>query len=104
MLWLGCGVSLTALAVAAMWTGEVRGGWFNAVVAAIMAIGCFATASLANLPWLRIVAVAWWFGELALFGLRHDAEALPVASGLMLVLLAGPGLVLLRRSGRPAAE
>jgi hypothetical protein len=96
MLWLGCGIFLTSLGLAAMWTGEVRGGWFEAVVAGVMGIACFASASLSNLSWLRWIAVGWWIGELAVFALRHHAEALPVTAVLMLALLAGPGLVLLQ--------
>jgi hypothetical protein len=56
-----------------------------------------ASASLTRLPWLRWVAIAWWLGELALFALRHRAEALPLSAALMLLLLAGPGYVLMSR-------
>jgi hypothetical protein len=100
MLWLGCGVFLTTLAIATMATGEARNGWCDAVVAGVMGIGFFASASLTRLPWLRWVGIAWWLGELALFALRHRAEALPLAAALMLLLLAGPGYVLMARRGR----
>jgi hypothetical protein len=99
MLWLGCGVFLTTLAIITMATDEARNGWCDAVVAGVMGIGFFASASLTRLPWLRWVAIAWWLGELALFALRHRVEALPLAAALMLLLLAGPGYVLM--SGRP---
>jgi len=49
------------------------------------------------LPWLRWVAIAWWAGDLALFALRHRVEALPLSATLMLLLLAGPGYVLMSR-------
>jgi hypothetical protein len=102
MLWLGCGVFLTTMAIALMWSGEIRLGWFNAVAAGVLGIGVFATAWLANLPWLRWVAVAWWTGELALYAIRHRPEALLLSAALMLALLAGPGLVLIvgRRARR----
>ena len=104
MLWLGCGVFLTTLGIAAMVSGEARGGWFNPVVAGVMGIAFFASASLTRLPWLRWVAIAWWAGELALFALRYRIEALPLAAALMLLLLAGPGYLLLsRRGGRSGA-
>ena len=104
MLWLGCGIFLTTLAIATILTDEAREGWFCAVVAGVMGIGFFAGASLARLAWLRWVGIAWWVGELALFALRHRIEALPVAAALMLLLLAGPGYVLLqRRGGRSGA-
>jgi len=102
MLWLGCAIVLTTLATAAMVTGEARGGWVSAVVAGVMGFGVFASAWLVRLPWLRWVGIAWWLGELALFALRHRAEALPLAAALMLLLLAGPGYVLLARRGRQA--
>jgi hypothetical protein len=97
ILWLGCGLFLTTLAVAVVWGGNMREGWFDAVVAGVMGIAFFASAWLSNLPWLRGIAVAWWIGELGLFVFRHHAEALPLAALLMLALLAGPGLILLRR-------
>ena len=81
-------------------SGEARSnGWCDAVVAGVMGIGFFASAWLARLPWLRWVGIAWWLGELALFALRHRVEALPLAAALMLLLLAGPGYLLLRRRG-----
>jgi hypothetical protein len=101
MLWLGCGVFLTTLGIAAGWSGDIRQGWFNAVVAGVLGIGFFGTARLVNLPWLRWVAISWWLGELALFALRHRIEAPVLAAVLMLLLQAGPGLVLLTR---PAAR
>ena len=102
MLWLGCGVFLTTMGIAVMATGEGRNGWCNAVVAGVMGIGFFASASLTRLLWLRWVAIAWWLGELALFALRHRVEALPLSAALMLLLLAGPGYVLMWRPARRA--
>lgn len=100
MLWLGCGIFLTTIVVAAMWTGANREGWLDPIVAGVMGIAFFATAWMTNLPWLRWIAVAWWLGVVALFVLRHQVEVLPLSAALMLLLLAGPGLVLLRRGAR----
>ena len=97
MLWLGCGVFLTTLAVAAVWTGEIRQGWFDAVVAGVLGVAFFVSAWLSNLGWLRWVALFWWLGELAVFALRHRPEVLPLSAALMVMLLAGPGLLLSRR-------
>jgi hypothetical protein len=102
MLWFGCGIFLTILAIVTIATDEGRNGWCDAVVAGVMGIGFFASASLTRLPWLRWVATAWWLGELALFALRHRLEALPLAAALMLLLLAGPGYVLMSRRTRRA--
>ena len=100
MLWLGCGVLLTTLAIACVWGGDSREGWFEAVVAGVLGTAFFASSWLANLPWLRWVAIAWWIGELAVFASRHNPETLLLSAALMLALLAGPGLVLLTRGGR----
>jgi len=98
MLWLGCGMFITILSIAVLTSGERGLGWCDAVIAGALGIGFFASASLTNLPWLRGVAVLWWIGEIGLFALRHDpAVRLPLAASLMLVLLGGPGLLLLRR-------
>lgn len=96
MVWLGCGIFLSTFAVAVSIEGEMREGWYNAVSAGVMGIGFFATSFLTNLVWLRVLAVAWWAAELLLYALRHDAVVLPVSAALMLLLLALPGLVLLR--------
>ena len=99
MLWLGCGIFLTTLAIATIVSGEARNGWFEAVVAGVMGIGFFGGAWLTRLWWLRWVGIAWWLGELALFALRHRIEAMPLSAALMLLLLAGPGYVLWSRRG-----
>lgn len=100
MLWLGCGIFLTTIVIAAMWTGANREGWLDPIVAGTMGVAFFASSWMTNLPWLRWIAVAWWLGEVALFALRHQIEVLPLSAALMLLLLAGPGLVLLRRGAR----
>jgi len=98
MLSVGCGICLTTLAVAAIWTGDIRQGWFGAVVAGVLGVAFFVSAWLSNLAWLRWVAVLWWLGEIGVFALRHRPEVLPLSAALMLLLLAGPGLLLsLRR-------
>jgi len=63
-------------------------------------IAFFVSAWLSNLGWLRWVALLWWVGELGVFALRHRPEFLPLSAALMLLLLAGPGLLLSRRRNR----
>ena len=104
MLWLGCGMFFMSMGIAVGATGGMRYGWWNAVVAGVMGIGFFASASLTRLLWLRWIGIAWWVGELALFALRQGVEALPLSAALMLLLLAGPGYVLMtRRADRAGA-
>jgi hypothetical protein len=97
MLWLGCGVALTVLYIAASWTGDIRQGWFSAVAAGMIGVGFFTSAWLSNLAWLRWVGLGWWAGELALFALRHGPEELLLGAALMLLLLVGPGALLVTR-------
>jgi hypothetical protein len=49
---------------------------------------------------MRWVAAGWWGAALLLYALRHRLEVLPLSVGLVLLLLALPGLLLWR--SRPA--
>jgi hypothetical protein len=101
-VWIGSGIFLTTLTIAAGWTDAFRDGWMNAVVAGAFGFCFFASASLLRLGWMRFVAVGWWIGELALFAMRHDAGACLLSAAMMLVLLAGPGLYILLHGARTA--
>jgi len=95
MLWLACGIVLTTLAVAVGLAGDWNQGWYGAVTCGVMGIGFFTSSFLFNLAWMRLVAVGWWAGELAVYALRHQVEVLPLSAALMLLLLAIPGFVLM---------
>ena len=99
MLWFGCGVFLTSLGVLCAWSGDIRQGWFNAVVAGVLGLAFFVSARLSDLAWFTWVAIAWWLGEVTIFALRHDPAVAALSAALMLLLLAGPGLVLLTGRG-----
>jgi hypothetical protein len=99
MLWLATGIFITTTVILAMVTGAAREGWSSAVIAGAIGVGFFTSSWFGNRPWLRWVGVGWWLGELGLFALRHELEALPLAAGLYLLLLAGPGYVLWTRRG-----
>jgi hypothetical protein len=101
-VWIGSGIFLTTLTIAAGWEDAFREGWMNAVVAGAFGFCFFASASLLRLGWMRFVAVGWWMGEIGLFALRHRADACLVTGALMLTLLAGPGLYILLRGARTA--
>jgi hypothetical protein len=68
-----------------------------------MGIGFFTSAAPANLAWMRWVAVGWWVGEIAIYALPHQDVVLPLMAVLWLLLLALPGLVLLRSRGASEA-
>ena len=94
MLWLGCGISLITLAIAANWAGVPAYHWYDAAVAGILAIAFFAGSFLCNVAWLRLVAVAWWAGALLLYGLKDGETVLLAGAGMMILFLAMPGLLL----------
>jgi hypothetical protein len=101
-LWLGGGIFLTVLGFGSEWLDVANHGWFNVVVAGVMGIGFFTSATLCNLSWMRVIALCWWMGALLLLWLHERPAQWPVAAALMLLFLAGPGLVLLLR-GRASA-
>jgi hypothetical protein len=94
MLWLGCGISIMTLAIAANWGGVSAYHWYDAAVASILAIAFFAGSFLCNVAWLRLIAVAWWAGALLLYGVKDGATVLLLGATMMLLFLAVPGLVL----------
>ena len=94
MLWLGCGISILMLAVAANWPGVSSYHWYDAAVAGVLAIGFFAGSALCDVGWMRFVAVAWWAGAFLLYGLRDGATVLLLGAAMMLLFLAAPGLIL----------
>jgi hypothetical protein len=96
MLWLGCGIPLTILGLAAVVAGNRDTWWIDAAAAGAMGTAFFVSSFLCNLAWMRWVAVAWWAGEVASIALRDRPEGLLLGGVLMLVLLASPGLVLMR--------
>jgi hypothetical protein len=96
MLWFACGIFLTILGLATIFSGDRNPWWIDPAVAGVMGIGFFVSSFLSNVVWLRWVGIAWWFGEIALFALRQRPEGLLLAGALMLVLLALPGFVLMR--------
>jgi hypothetical protein len=100
MQWFACGIFLTILGLATIFSGDRNPWWINPAVAGVMGIGFFVSSFLSNVVWLRWVGIAWWVGEVALFALRERPEGLLLAGALMLVLFAVPGFVLMR--GRPA--
>jgi hypothetical protein len=99
MLWFACGVFLTITSFAVIFATAPNTWWINgAISAGVMGIAFFVSSFLCDLPWMRWVALAWWLGEVAMFALRQQPEGLLLGGALMLVLLAVPGFVLMRRS------
>jgi len=99
MLWFACGVFLTITSFAVIFATAPNTWWINgAISAGVMGIAFFVSSFLCDLPWMRWVGLAWWLGEVAMFVLRQQPEGLLLGGALMLVLLAVPGFVLMRRS------
>ena len=98
MLWLGCGISLVTLAAGASWGGAFGYQWYDAVSASIFGIAFFAASFLCNLAWMRFIAFAWWTAEIVFFVLQGSRITPLVDAAMMLLFLAGPGLILLTSS------
>lgn len=98
MLWLGCGISLMTLALAANWSGAPVNDWYDTAVASILAIGFFAGSFLCSVAWLRFVAIAWWTGSVVFYRLQDGPNVLLFAAAMMLAFLAAPGLILFLNS------
>ena len=96
MLWFACGIFLTILGLAAIFSGERNPWWINPAAAGVMGIGFFVSSYLSNVVWLRWVGIAWWAGELAALALRDRPEGLLLGGALMLALVALPGFILMR--------
>jgi len=101
MLWFACGIFLTIIGLACIVSDEPNTWWVNPLVAGAMGVGFFVSSFLSSVTWLRWVGLGWWAGELAAFTLRNRADGLLLMAALMLLLLALPGLLLMRR--RPLA-
>src|SRR5215831_18325588 len=95
--WFGCGITLSVLYVSTVFSGGFQPGWYLAITAGTMGIGFFATSFLCAYRWMRAIAIAWWLAEAALFAWRGDLEILALSGVLMLLMLALPGIVLVRR-------
>jgi hypothetical protein len=100
-VWFGLGIFLTLTYAAGLTIGGLEGDWMEPVAAGVLGAGFFASAPLCNLGWMRLVAVAWWVGEVAMYWLHGTAGALILGAALYLALLAGPGLVLRLRPRAP---
>ena len=103
MTWLACGIALSVLYACTRMTGHFEPAWFLAAVAGVMGIGFFVSAELCAYRWMRAVAAAWWLGEVALFIWGTDAWILVLSGAMMLLMLALPGVVLLRETTPSAA-
>ena len=95
--WFGCGITLSVLYVSTVFSGGFQPGWYLAITAGTMGIGFFATSFLCAYRWMRALAIAWWLAEAAIFAWRSDLEIVALSGALMLLMLALPGIVLVRR-------
>jgi hypothetical protein len=74
-----------------------QSGLTVAVAAGAMGIGFFASGTLCERRWLKLVAAAWWAGMAAAILLRQSIEATLLGAALFLLLMGVPGVRLARR-------
>lgn len=98
VVWIGCGVTLSLVAAAALF-GPVSTRALSGLVSVIVAGAFLSSAVLTGHRWLAAVAAAWWFlGGLMLF--FPGLYTLPLLAAMAIALEAIPGLVLYQRARR----
>lgn len=105
-VWRGVGITISVVAVGILTQAILSGDFANAN--AIMAAGfglyglaLYVTAGISGQRWLGWIAALAWAASAALWFSMAESWAYLIASAACLVVLAGPGLVLMRRE--PAA-
>ncbi|GAA4500764.1 hypothetical protein [Gluconacetobacter tumulicola] len=107
MMWSGLGTGIGVMFVAGMilaWRCGTPIVWvmFPSLVLALYGAGWSATAFISGQAWLRAVAAGAFAGALAVAA-AIDSPAIFLLYGLLILLLVAlPGWVLLRREGRAA--
>lgn len=105
MMWSGLGTGIGIMFLAGMilaWRCGTPVVWamFPSLILAVYGAGWSATAFIAGQSWLRVVAAGAFAGALAVAAIIDSSAILLVYGLLILLLVAAPGWVLLRREGR----
>ncbi|MBB2203876.1 hypothetical protein [Gluconacetobacter takamatsuzukensis] len=107
MMWSGLGTGIGVMFLAGIilaWRCGTPIVWamFPSLILAIYGAGWSATAVISGQAWLRVVAAGAFAGALAVAAAIDSAAILLLYGLLILLLVALPGWVLLRREGRAA--
>ncbi|WP_419161538.1 hypothetical protein [Candidatus Palauibacter sp.] len=100
-IWIGCGLGLMLLGFCGAQTGTLPGPVAPGVMAIVIGTAFFASSSLCDRVLFRVLAVSWWAMGGAMLIWPGPANNLVMSAGLIL-LMAGPGLLLTRRPRKPA--
>ncbi len=100
-IWIGCGLGLMLLGFCGARTGTLPGPIAPAVMAIVIGTAFFTSSSLCDRALFRVLAICWWALGGAMLTWPHASNNLVMSAGLIL-FMAGPGLVLIRRTRRPA--
>lgn len=103
-IWMALGVALTLLGTMTIMTDALDPMGLPGIVAILFGSGYFASAFLADLRWLSVVALAWWGGGVVLL-LWRSPDAILALAAMTAALEAGPALLLRRieRTSRATA-
>ena len=82
-------------------TGTLPGPIAPAVMAIVIGTAFFTSSSLCDRALFRVLAICWWALGGTMLTWPHASNNLVMSAGLIL-FMAGPGLVLIRRTRRPA--
>ncbi len=98
-VWKGTGGTLSLLGLFGAAGGGIAPSAVPGAIALVFGGTYFATAHISGIEWLRWIACAWWAGGVLLLVAPAGSASLLVLAGLVLLLEAGPGLVLSRQAG-----
>lgn len=103
-IWVGCGLGLMLVGFCGSWTGTLAGSAALAAKAVPIGTAFFASSSFCHRVPFRVLAAAWWTVGGVMLIRPTLATGLVMSAGFLL-LMAGPGLLLRRRSsGRTRIE
>ncbi|HSH44334.1 MAG TPA: hypothetical protein VK966_00625 [Longimicrobiales bacterium] len=100
VIWISSAITLTLIGLAGLFGSLVPAAALSGLIAVTFGAPLAMTAWLTGESWLNGVAGGWWIGGAVMLFVPGSYHLLLLAA-MALVLMAGPGIVLRSRAGRP---
>jgi len=98
-LWAAAAISMVLIGFFGFLTEAIRVWAFPAVFSIILGLAYFLCALLYDRAWIRLLAVAWWLGGVAMFFWKSP-ETLLLFGAMMAAFQVVPGIALYLRYGK----